>query len=74
MKKISFLKYPIVVIIFLLVLFSFDALFGKTAGKSFWQYFIEGVAFLIALLLADVAEKHGWDTWSGLISKFKKNT
>lgn len=68
----NILKYPITLALFILFMVLVDALFGKATEKSFWNHFIEGVAFLTAMLIADIAEKQGWSTWSGLRSKFKK--
>lgn len=74
MKKDSnILRYPIMLITFIVVLVLLDVMFGKAVERSFWFYFIQGGAFLLAVSLANVAEKHGWDTWSDLINKFKKN-
>lgn len=58
---------------FAILMVAFNALFGKEAEGSFWKYFMEGGVFVLLILLGNVAEKHGWDTWYGLISKFKKN-
>ena len=60
------------IVVFITIFVVLDKLFGNSVEVTFWSYFIQGIAFAIALLLGDVAEKHGWDTWSGLISKFKK--
>ena len=72
-KNSNILRYPIMLITFIVVLLLLDVMFGKAVERSFWHYFIQGGAFLLAVLLANVAEKHGWDTWSSLINKFKKN-
>lgn len=73
MKKHShILKYPIMFVASIAFFVALDKLFGLASGKNFWDYCIPGLAVVISLLLDDVAEKHGWDTWSGLISKFKK--
>ena len=66
-------RYPIMLIVFIVVLVVLDLLLGKAAEKNSWDYLIQGGAFVLAVWLANVAEKHGWDTWSGLIGKFKKN-
>ena len=55
---------------FIAIFVVLDKLFGNSVEDTFWSYCIQGVAFAITLLLGDVAEKHGWDTWSGLIGKF----
>ena len=72
-KNSNILKYPVMLVVFIAILIGVDKLFGYSMKKSFWAYCIQGLFFVSALLLFDVAEKHGWDTWSGLISKFKKN-
>lgn len=72
-KNGNILKYPIMLIAYILFFFLIDKLFGDIEGRSFMYGCFQGLAFIIAILLADLAEKHGWDTWSGLISKFKKN-
>lgn len=73
MKNSTIPRYLIMLAAFIVVIVSIDAMLGKTAERNFWDYFIQGGAFLFAVLLANTAEKHGWDTWSGLISKFKKD-
>lgn len=65
------LKCPIMLVLYILLIVVSDELFGKATEGSFWNYVIKGVAFLLPLLISDLAEKHGWDTWSGLVSKFK---
>lgn len=71
-RNSNILKYPLMIVVFIAIFVVLDKLFGDSVERTFWSYCIQGVAFAIALLLGDVAEKHGWDTWSGLISKFKK--
>lgn len=71
-KNSNILKYPIMFVVFIATLVVVDKLFGYSVEKSFWAYCIQGLVFVLAMQLFDVAEKHGWDTWSGLISKFKK--
>ena len=72
-KNGNILKYPIMLIAYILFFFLIDKLFGDIEGRSFLYGCFQGLAIVIAILLGDLAEKHGWDTWSGLISKFKKN-
>ena len=75
MKKTgNILRYPIMLVMFIAIFVVLDKLFGDSVEDTFWSYCIQGVAFAITLLLGDVAEKHGWDTWSGLIGKFKKKS
>ena len=66
-------KYPIMLVVYVVIVVAIDKLFGTSVEKGFWSYCIQGLAFTTAMLLAEVAERHGWDTWSGLIGKFKKN-
>lgn len=62
MKKNSYiLKYSIMLVGFIAIFVVLDKLFGDSAERSFWSYCIQGLAFLIALLLGEIAEKHGWD-------------
>lgn len=69
----NIIKYPILLALFIGLMAGLDALFGKSLEGRFWRYLVDGGAFLLALLIADLAERHGWDTWSGLFSKFKKD-
>lgn len=71
-KNGNILRYPIMLVMFIAIFVVLDKLFGDSVEDTFWSYCIQGVAF--ALLLGDDAEKHGWDTWSGLIGKFKKKS
>ena len=73
-KNGNILRYPIMLVMFIAISVVLDKLFGDSVEETFWYYCIQGVAFAIALLLGDVAEKHGLDTWSGLIGKFKKKS
>ena len=73
-KNGNILRYPIMLVMFIAISVVLDKLFGDSVEETFWYYCMQGVAFAIALLLGDVAEKHGWDTWSGLIGKFKKKS
>lgn len=58
MKKYSnILKYPVLLVVFIALLLVLDKLFGNAVEGCFWSYLIQAVAFLLALLLADVAEK-----------------
>jgi len=72
-KNSNIFRYPIMLVMFIVFFVVLDELFGDSVERTFWSYCIQGVAFAIALLLADIAEKYGLDTGSGLISKFKKN-
>ena len=56
-------------VVFLVFLIVLDKLFGNAVEEKVWSYFIPGGAFLLALLLANIAEKN----WSGLISKAEFN-
>ena len=67
----NILKYPIMLAVFILLMFVLDKLFGGKVDGGFWNGLIKGGAFAFAMFLADVAEKHDWDTWSGLIRKFR---
>ena len=71
-KSGNILKYPIAFVVYVVIFVALDKLFGSNIEKGFWYYCIQGLAFATALGLVEVAEKYGWDTWSGLISKFKK--
>ena len=69
-------KYSLLFVVFIVLILLFlvlDALLGKIATSNFWGFCKPGLAFITAVLILKNAEKHGWDTWSGLISKFKKN-
>ncbi len=48
-------------VVFVAILIVVDKLFGYSMEKSFWAYCIQGLFFVSAPLLFDVAEKHGWD-------------
>ena len=70
MKNCSYIiKYTILLVVFLVFLIVLDKLFGNAVEEKVWSYFIPGGAFLLALLLANIAEKN----WSGLISKAEFN-
>ena len=44
---------------FIVVIVLLDVKFGKAAERNFWGYFIQGGAFLLAVSLANIAEKIG---------------
>lgn len=69
MKKYgNILKYPVILGVFFALLLVLDKLFGNAVEGRFRAYLIQAVAFLLALLLSDIAQKKGWDTWSGLVA------
>lgn len=72
-KNSNILKYPVMLIVYVLLFVLLDKLFSDVAERSIIYYCVQGLAFITAILLGNLAEKYGWDTWSGLISKFKKN-
>lgn len=45
-------------VMFIAIFVVLDKLFGNSVERTFWSYCIQGVAFAIALLLDDIAEKH----------------
>lgn len=45
-------------VMFIAIFVVLDMLFGNSVERTFWSYCIQGVAFAIALLLGDIAEKH----------------
>lgn len=69
----NLVKYLVTLIVFLVLTVGTDKLFGEYVEGSFLKYLMQGGIFVLALFLAKTAEKHGWDTWSGLIGKFKKD-
>ena len=71
-KNRNILNYPLMLFLYIAIFVVLDKLFGTGIENGFWDYCIQGVAFITAVSLGEVAEKHGWDTWSDLISKFKK--
>lgn len=59
-------------ILYLALIILFDVITGDIANKTIWNYVAQMAIFFLVTLLFRYAEKHGWDTWSGLFNKFKK--
>lgn len=72
-KKSNILRYLTNFVLYLVIIVAIDKLIGEPSEKGVWYFCIQALVFVIALELAQTAQKHGWDTWSGLFSKFKKD-
>lgn len=70
MKK-YFLKAIVPAIAFTVVYFLIDTFIGK--NRSFLDYTIQAIIFIVVFGLGTYLDDNGWDSWNKIISLFKRN-
>jgi len=70
MNKIFY--YLFWLVIYLGICLLGDIIFEDQFTGTFWEKVIRALTFLIAVTFINISEKKGWNSWSKLISIFKR--